>query len=214
MLSDNFILVIEGLKNLDSIDKLPSDILRSARIAVNHAATRGRTDLGREVLSQVNLPASYVAPNTERLYVSKRASSDLEAVITARSRQTSLARFLTRSYPTGFQENGVVVRIQHGVSQIIGGKRGNSDAFVLKLKGRNDRDSQGNLGVAIRTKNGLPPSRAWRPVRLRGNLWLLYGPSVSQIILSAKGDKGAAVTLTPHIQDMLEDEFYRQMGLS
>lgn len=207
MLSDNFILVIEGLKNLDSIDKLPSDILRSARIAVNHAATRGRTAMARDVLSQVNLPASYVAPTKERLFVSKKASSDLEAVITARARPTSLARFAKQNKP-GRPAAGIRVEVQRGVTRTLPG------AFLIRLKqGSALTDTKANMGLAVRTKDGRPPP-GYKPTQLGRNLWLLYGPSVAQLIYSERNRGGSATELAPEIRDMLENEFYRQMGLS
>lgn len=211
-MAEAFGLVIEGLDTLKSMDDLPQDIIKSARIAVNRAATRGRKMMADEVLRQVSLPPSYVAPAKERLFVKKNATNaDLEAIINARARPTSLAQFLTKSYPPGYQPNGVRVRIQHGASRVIGGPDSSVKAFLFRLK--SGADSKNNLGLAVRTSNGLPPSRAWKPSPLGDNLWLLYGPSVSQVLLDASGSKGAAVTLTPDIIEELNNEFYRQMEL-
>lgn len=211
-MSDSFALVIEGLDLLKSLDSLSQDIIRSARIAVNDAATRGRTLMAKEVLSQVNLPSDYVAPRNGRLHLKNKATNaSLEAIIEARARPTSLARFLTKSYPVGFQPNGVRVKIQPGASRTIGGKGSGTRAFLFRLN--SGVDTKSNLGLAVRTANGLPPSRAWKPAPLGDNLWLLYGPSVSQVLLRAQGDKGAAVSLTPDILDILNKEFFRQMEL-
>ena len=206
-MADAFALVIEGLEQLDSIEKLPQDIVRSARIAVNDAATRGRTLMGRDVLRQVNLPADYVAPRNKRLYVSKNATgTDLEAVITARSRPTSLARFAKESRP-GRTKNGIRVEVEKGVTRTMGG------AFLIRLRAGSElTDTKFNLGLAVRTKNGRPPP-GYKPAPLGDNLWLLYGPAVSQIIYSERNNGGSATELTPEIQGMLADEFYRQMGL-
>lgn len=214
-MADAFALVIEGLDTLKSMDDLPKDIVKAARIAVNRAATRGRTLMANEVLSQVNLPPSYVAPAKGRLFVRKPATnSDLEAIIEARARPTSLTRFLTKSYPIGFQPNGVRVKIQ-GATRTIGGPKSGIKAFLFRLNsGVGLTDNKFNLGLAVRTNNGLPPSRAWKPAPLGDNLWLLYGPSVSQVLLRAQGDKGAAVDLTPDILDLLNKEFVRQMELN
>lgn len=207
-MAESFALVIEGLESLNDIEDLPKDIIRSARIAVNDAATRGRTKFGSEILSQVNLPRDYVAPRNKRLYVSKKAgNSDLEAIITARSRPTSLARFVKGGLNKR-PKQGVRVEVKPGVTRTIAG------AFLIKLRAGNSlTDTQHNMGMAMRTRNGLPPSRAYAPKPLGGNLWLLYGPSVSQVLLAARGDSGVAVDLSPEIQDMLEDEFWRQMDL-
>lgn len=214
-MADGFALVIEGLDTLKSLDDLPKNIIQAARIAVNKAATRGRKLMADEVLSQVSLPPSYVAPSKGRLYVKKNATNaDLEAIIEARARPTSLTQFLTKSYPVGFQPNGVRVRLQNGASRTIGGPQSAVKAFLFRLKsGAASTDSKFNLGLAVRTNNGLPPSRAWKPAPLGDNLWLLYGPSVSQVLLDAQGKSGAAITLTPDIIDVLNKEFYRQMEL-
>ena len=206
-MADAFALVIEGLDTLKSMDDLPKDILSSARIAVNDATTRGRTRMGQDVLRQVNLPADYVAPRNGRLFVSKKASnSDLEAIITARSRPTSLARFAKENRP-GRPEGGVRVEVQRGVTRTLPG------AFLIRLRsGSALTDTKFNLGLAVRTRNGRPPP-GYKPAQLGPNLWLLYGPSVSQIIYSETNGGGIATELTPEIQQMLEDEFFRQMGL-
>lgn len=207
-MAEAFALVIEGLRDLNSIESLPQDILRSARIAVNDAATRGRTEMGREVLRQVALPTDYVAPRNKRLFVSKQArASDLESVITARSRPTSLARFSKGLSRPGREKAGVRVEVKPGAVRTLPG------AFLIRLRaGSALTDTKFNLGLAVRTKDGRPPP-GYRPMPIGRNLWLLYGPSVSQIVFSEKNNGGAATDLTPEIQQMLEDEFWRQMDL-
>lgn len=215
-MTEAFALVINGLEHLDSIEDIPRDIIRSARIAVNEAATRGRTAIGRQVLSEVNFPADYVAPRNKRLHVTKRANnSDLESVITARSRPTSLARFALSNNP-GRGKDGVRVKVaRHGAVRTIGGKNSKEmSAFLIRLRsGSALTDTKHNLGLAVRTKNGQPPKSAHKPAPLGNGLWLLYGPSVSQIVYSERNRGGAATELTPDIQQMLEDEFWRQMEL-
>ena len=176
--------------------------------------------MAKEVLRQIDFPDDYVAPRNKRLYVKERATnSTLEAVIEARARPTSLSRFLVGSYSPGYQPDGLRVRIgRGGAVRSIGGRRGGdgqgTKAFLFKLNaGKGITDSKFNLGLAIRTPNGLRPSAAFKPVPLGPDLWLLYGPSVSQALLSATEKSGVAVTLTPEIQDIMSDEFYRQMGL-
>ena len=206
-MAEAFALVIEGLETLKSIDDLPQNIIKAARIAVNDAATRGRTAMGREVLSQVNFPTDYVAPRNKRLYVSKNArNTDLEAIITARSRPTSLARFAKESKP-GRGKEGVRVEVKRGAVRTLPG------AFLIRLRsGSALTDTKFNMGLAIRTENGKPPP-GYKPAPLGNGLWLLYGPSVSQLIHSEKNNGGVATDLTPDIQQMLEDEFWRQMEL-
>lgn len=206
-MAETFALVIEGLETLKSIDDLPQNIVKAARIAVNDAATRGRTAMGREVLSQVNFPTDYVAPRNKRLYVSKNArNTDLEAIITARSRPTSLARFAKESKP-GRGKEGIRVEVKRGAVRTLPG------AFLIRLRsGSALTDTKFNMGLAIRTENGKPPP-GYKPAPLGNGLWLLYGPSVSQLVHSEKNNGGVATDLTPDIQQMLEDEFWRQMEL-
>ena len=216
-MAETFGLVIDGLNHLRDLESLPQDIIRSARIAVNEAATRGRTKMGDEVRSQINFPHDYVAPRNKRLYVSEKATNKtLEAIITARSRATSLARFAEGGVTKG--QSNVRVELKRGVVRQIPGKNGIEKgyrAFLIRLKSAGpDTDTKNNLGLALRVPAGKKPNAAFKPKRLGSNLYLLYGPSVSQLILPATNpNRGVASKLTPEIQDMLSDEFWRQMEL-
>lgn len=215
-MQDVFALVIDGLDDLRDLEKLPQEMIRAARIAVNDAATRGRTAMGKEVLHQINFPTDYVSPRNKRLYVSRKANSkDLEAVITARSRPTSLARFAQTTSTKG--KSGVRVELKRGSVRQIPGKKASGNgysAFLMKLKaGSSDLDTKSNLGLAMRVPPGKRPSGAYKPKPIGNNLYLLYGPSVSQLIHGATTGKGVATDLTPDIQQMLSDEFWRQMEL-
>lgn len=206
-MADNFILVIDGLKELNSIDDLPKDIVNSARIAVNEATVRGRTMMALDVLKQVNLPSDYVAPRNKRLYVSEKATnSTLEGVITARSRPTSLARFAKENTP-GRPSGGIRVEVQRGVTRTLPG------AFLIRLRsGSTLTDTKNNMGLAVRTRDGRPPP-GYKPARLGDNLWLLYGPSVQQVVFSETNQGGSATDLAPDIIEIMSNEFFRQMDL-
>lgn len=208
-MAEAFALVIEGLDTLADLDKLDQNIVKSARIAVNHAATRGRTEMAKQVLSEVAFPRDYVSPRNKRLHVSKNATNDrLEATITARSRVTSLARFTKQDRVKGRGRSGARVEVAPGAVRFIPG------AFLIRLRaGAADLDTKSNLGLAIRTPGGARPNNAYAPKRLGKGLWLLYGPSVSQMIFSERNQKGIATDLTPEITAQLEAEFWRQMRL-
>lgn len=213
-MQDVFALVIDGLDDLRDLENLPQDMIKAARIAVNDAATRGRTTMGKEVLNQINFPSDYVSPRNKRLYVSRKANNkDLEAVITARSRPTSLARFAQTSSIKG--KSGVRVELKRGAVRTIPGKKAEGySAFLMKLRaGSADLDTKANLGLAMRVPPGKRPSGAYKPKPIGNNLYLLYGPSVSQLIHGATTGRGVATDLTPDIQQMLSDEFWRQMEL-
>ena len=215
-MADLFALVIDGLDDLKDLESLPQDMLRAARIAVNDAATRGRTAMGKEVLSQINFPNDYVSPRNKRLYVSKSATnSDLEAVVTARSRPTSLARFAQGGATKG--QRSVRVELKKGAVRTIPGRQANEhgySAWLIRLRsGSADLDTKSNLGLAMRLPPGKRPNNAYRPRAIGNNVYLLYGPSVSQLVYSASTGQGVATELTPEIQQMLSDEFWRQMEL-
>lgn len=206
---ESFVLVIEGLDNLDTVEALTKKLPESLRRAVNAAATLGRKRAADEVLKSVNLPADYVAPRNHRLEITRYATrSNAEAVISARSRNTSLARFAQTSYAQSRASRaGVSVEVTPGSVKRMQG------AFLIKLKaGKADLDTKSNLGLAVRTKDGRPPP-GYKPVQLAKNLWLLYGPSVAQILHSDKNAGGVATDISPEIADKLETEFFRQMGL-
>lgn len=209
-MADQFILVVEGLEAIKSLDDVPAKTLRAARIAVNDAATKGRKRAADQVLREVAFPASYVAPRNGRLTVKKRASdSDLEAIISARTRATSLARFAKDSSPAGGagRRAGVRVEVRPGSVRRLPG------AFLIKLRaGTASMDTKNNMGLAVRTNNGRPPP-GYKPTRISENLWLLYGPSVAQAMYSEKNRGGVATDISPKIAADLENEFWRQMDL-
>lgn len=206
-MSETFALVIEGLTHLNDLQDLDQRIVKAARIAVNQAATSGRTEFARQVRREVNLPASYVQPAGKRLYVSKQATnSDLEAVVTARSRNTSLARFATDQSSLRQRGRGQRVEVKPGVVRTLPG------AFLVRLRGGSATDSKNNLGLAVRTKDGRPPP-GYKPKKLGENVWLLYGPSVASILYSERNRGGVATDLSPEVANKLENEFWRQMEL-
>lgn len=203
-----FALVIEGLNNLASLDDLDERIVKSARIAVNDAAERGRTAFARQIRREVNLPANYVQPGGKRLYVSQKATnSTLEAVVTARARATSLARFATDSSSLKKRGAGQRVEVKPGTVRTLPG------AFLIRLRrGSELTDTKYNLGMAVRTRDGRPPP-GYKPTKLSNGLWLLYGPSVASILHSETNSGGVAADLAPEVARRLEDEFWRQMEL-
>lgn len=207
-MAEQFMLVIEGLSDLNALDDAGRKAIDSARIAVNSAARRGRTLLADEVLREVDFPAAYVAPRNKRLYVKKNASNaDLEAVISAQTRRTSLAQFASGGATRGGKK-GVRVHVAKGAGGAVLQR-----AFLIKLRaGSASIDTKSNLGLAYRTKDGRPPP-GYVPTQIAPNLWLLYGPSVAQVLHSDTTNNGAADALSPEIAEMLEREFWRQMDL-
>lgn len=210
-MADVYAIVVEGLESLNSLLDLPKDTIDSARIAVNHAVRKGYADAGRRIIREVNFPARYVTGKTGRLEISKFATNNsLEAVIKGRTRPTSLARFVTGNIAVGGanRKAGVQVEVEPGSVKRLKG------AFLIRLRAGAEAnlDTRSNLGLAVRTKDGRPPP-GYKPLKIDKNLWLLYGPSVSQILYSERNKGGVATDIQPATLRALEDEFFRQMGL-
>ena len=180
--------------------KIETALLRS----INKTADRGRTLASQDIREQVAFPASYLAPSAKRLFVSTKATkaSPFEAVISGRDRPTSLARFTNQKPLGGGQRHRggqVAVTVKPGVRRYI--KR----AFLITL-------NNSNVGLAVRTDGG-PPNNAYAPKEIGKNLWLLYGPSVDQVLSAASNGGGIYEEIVPETLDFLNDEFNRQLDL-
>lgn len=201
-----FAVFAEGLSDLESFADLKRDIRLAATRAINKVARDKRSRAARTIRSEVNFPASYVAPGQKRLYVSKQANrGDLEARITARGRPTSLARFAQNTGKTG--KPGVYVQVAPGKSRYM--KR----AFLIKLpQGASLTDTQFNLGLAIRLRRGETLQNKVSARKIASGLYLLYGPSVDQVFRSNSG-AGVANDMVPEIERDLSAEFLRLLDL-
>ena len=180
--------------------KIETALLRS----INKTADRARTLASQDIREQVAFPASYLAPSAKRLFVSTKATkaSPFEAVISGRDRPTSLARFTNQKPLGGGQRHRggqVAVTVKPGVRRYI--KR----AFLITL-------NNSTVGLAVRTDGG-PPNNAYAPKEIGKNLWLLYGPSVDQVLSAASNGGGIYEEIVPETLDFLNDEFNRQLDL-
>lgn len=180
--------------------KIETALLRS----INKTADRARTLASQDIREQVAFPASYLAPSAKRLFVSTKATkaNPFEAVISGRDRPTSLARFSNQKPLGGGQRHRggqVAVTVKPGVRRYI--KR----AFLITL-------NNSNVGLAVRTDGG-PPNNAYAPKEIGKNLWLLYGPSVDQVLSAASNGGGIYEEIVPETLDFLNDEFNRQLDL-
>ena len=180
--------------------KIETALLRS----INKTADRARTLASQDIREQVAFPASYLAPSAKRLFVSTKATkaNPFEAVISGRDRPTSLARFTNQKPLGGGQRHRggqVAVTVKPGVRRYI--KR----AFLITL-------NNSNVGLAVRTDGG-PPNNAYAPKEIGKNLWLLYGPSVDQVLSAASNGGGIYEEIVPETLDFLNDEFNRQLDL-
>lgn len=201
MSDDIYVIAVEGLAETRPLESLPQNILTAAARAINRTTDRARTSAARQIREEVAFPASYLNPSQGRLVVSKKANAEsLEGVISARTRATMLARFAGGGTPG---KAGVTVEVAPGFAKYL--KR----AFLIRLPaGRGgDVETKSNLGVAIRLKEGEVIQNKRVMSRIKGNLYLLYGPSVDQVFKSVREDIG------PETSDFLADEFSRLIKL-
>jgi hypothetical protein len=181
-----FAFAVEGLSALSEFDEVPDQIRLAALRAVNKTAQRARTLSARAIRQQVALPARYLSSADGRLEISKRATrNELESVVSAERRPTSLARFVR-----GHQrKRGVRVTVKPGAARYL------RNAFLVKLRNN-------NVGLAVRTSGG-PPRAAYKPRMIFPNVYLLYGPSVDQAFQTVRQD------VSDETADFLEYEFNR-----
>lgn len=200
-MSAPYVIVVEGISSLRGAAPTRKDIDRIAAMAVNKTADRARAQAARSMRDQVNFPNGYLSGSNSRLAIRKKAiGSNPQAVIEARQRPTSLARFLVGT-PT--RSAGATVSVKPGRMSNI------RRAFTIKLRsGTASLETAHNLGLAIRLKSGESiRNKKVRIKRLRGNLYLLYGPSVDQVF------KTVAEDLAPDLAERLEGEFQRLLEL-
>ena len=194
------VLVVEGLDEaVESLSDLPKKMQLNLQRALNRTADRTRTRMARMVREQVNFPASYLGPSAGRLTVKERATNGKLAVrIEGRDRPTSLARFATGAAAKQPGRAGIKIRVKPGFATYM------PRAFVIELK-------NGNLGVAVRGKR---PSRAYKPALMKNGLWLLYGPSVDQVLQGVTSNgRGVFADVEKWAADELEAEFWRLQGV-
>lgn len=198
-------MTISGLENLDQIKNLKKDIPLAAVRSLNRVTEKTRTLAAKRIREQVAFPPSYLNPGQKKLFVARKATkASLEASIRASDRPTSLARFVSSGKEGRM---GVTVQVAPGRSRSM------SKAFLYKLRsGSADINTKHNLGLAMRLRSGETIRNKKNFKRLKGNLYLLYGPSVDQVFIG-KDRTGVAADLEPMVLDSLQDEFFRVLGI-
>ncbi len=194
-------ILAEGLPDLARYLDIAATVApRAARLAINDATRKvGLGESRKMIAEQIAFPGGYI-DDPRRLRISKFATEDdLEAVVFARQRPTSLARFSTGG---AVGQSGVRVQVARGVSRQM------DRAFILRLpQGRGPvSDEAYNLGLAIRLRPGETINRKSKvaAVPMKGGLYLLYGPSVNQVFRSVAED------VSPHILTEMSEQFLRQ----
>ena len=185
------------------LESRPEVARRAARMAINDVTSRTAVPTFRKAVeAEVNFPAGYV--DKDRLGQTQKATdANLTAIITARFRPTSLARFAQgQSFEGARRTGGVNVRVKRG-----GGAKRITGAFFVRLNRGGDTQDGFNMGLAIRLKPGEAlrgRKKGGSSVQLAPNLYLLYGPSVDQVF------RDVSVIEAPKVADKLTQEFTRQ----
>lgn len=186
----------------DYLESRPEIARRAAKLAINDTTQRKAIpQFKKSMQDQVAFPAGYL--NKDRFGVRKLATeSDLEAVVSARFRPTSLARFAGGQSAEGAKRTGGVrVRVNSGGAKFFKG------AFFVNLRRGKDTSDGFNLGLAIRLKPGSKlrgRRKGASGVQLAPDLYLLYGPSVDQVF------NDVSTADSPVVAAQLEREFLRQ----
>lgn len=173
-------------------EAVPLVAAKAASLAMNQVSERdGLAHMRRDMETQVNFPKGYLDTD-DRLAVRRPSTpNNLEVVISARDRPTSLARFVAGQTPESTRRGGVTVSVKKGGSKRL------KKAFLVRLR-------NGNIGLATRDKSLV--DRAYKPVMLDRGVYLLYGPSVDQVF------KAVAEDSLPWLGGRISNEFFRQFA--
>lgn len=189
-------ILTQGLRDVQRFfDVLPDVAAKAAVLAINDTTERvALPQIRNEINAQVEFPTGYLK-QPSRLGITRKARlNSLEAVITARDRPTSLARFAPGQTPQNTRRGGVRVEVKKGSRRLM------KKAFLVSLR-------NGNVGLAIRLKEGEKLDNKRDPaVELAKNVYLLYGPSVDQVF------KGVVPQKQEAIGQALSKQFLRQFA--
>lgn len=207
-MANPYTVIVEGLDALGDFSKLDQQVMVAARRGVNRGAAWALPEASRRIRHDISFTASYVK---SKLALVKQANGNsLEAIIRGQRRATSLARFIQGSKTVGgaSRRTGVTIMVRPGRTLHLKG------AFLIKLRaGGATTDTVFNLGLAIRLPPGQSPKKSQAAKALGKGTWLLYGPSVQQAFINNEGG-GEAKDMTVEIQNVVEDEFNRQLDLA
>lgn len=184
-----------GIRDYELLTERFPEIVREAMsIALNDVARGPALKAARRnITEQVNYPDGYL--DSRVTFRIPATPTKLEAVISGRDKATSLARFV----PAGTRVSRG--RNQHGATEGINVqvKPGKTERFK---SGFLRTLSNGNIGFAIRLKLGktVRNVRRYTPIQLKtrdggpSGVFLLYGPSVDQVLTDVGEQINAEVT--------------------
>lgn len=190
----------------DFLQRFPEKTSQAAALAINQTATRGGMKaITDEMYGGIAFPSGYL--KGDRIGVTRFAKpGNLEAVITARKRATSLARFVAKGTPIGGRPRNIQVKVS-----AKGGSTTLSNAFLVRLrKGASKSEDNYNVGLAmfVRPGAGIKGQKSAHTGWLNRSktLAVLYGPSVDQVFRDTR-DK-----VEDDVLSALSREFNRQLA--
>lgn len=199
MASGAYAVFIEGLsESLTDMDQIPERVQRSAQFAVNYATRRAKTAASREMRQQVAWSASYLEG---KLSIKLANGDELEGSIGANFRPTSLARFAK-----GSKQPWTLAKQLHVGAATFKNPYGKMIFVPLKAGSGPITEDAMNIGLAVRLKEGENVRRKYRMKPFGKGLYLLYGPSSSQVLYTVAED------ISPDVAEWLNTEFQRQMN--
>lgn len=187
-----FSITITGLKSLEGLKDIDKRTALNAQRALNKIARDARSKSGKLLRDQIAFGARYLTGADGKIELKPASKGNLEARLSASSNPRSLARFVTSKSK---KRGSIKVTVAPGTARPLKG------AFLLGVNG--------NSLLAVRSPT--KPPTAYAPRRLGSSLWVLYGPSVSQALLSRNERKGVWVDIEDEIAISLEAEFLRLM---
>lgn len=187
-----FTIMVEGVKTGGEAMLLLPGLARELAASVNASASHVHKTAKAEMQSQIAFPAGYL-PNKARFSLARAKISNPTAVIEAKQRPTSLARFATRNKGKA----GVTVMVKPGIRKTMG------SAFFMGLQA--GKVANVNRGLAMRVKTvgvGTWKDRSGRIFKI------LYGPSVDQAfrMVAGKHEAEAYVVFRDTLEKLVEEK--------
>lgn len=195
------------LRGLETVEKYlseaPERANKALRFALNGAALFAAREGKKEIMRQLNFKSAYLgSPSSPeaRLRIGQKAvAGNLQAVVVAKHRATSMARFSNSPVIFGKRSSPIRVAVKRGATKQL------RRAFFIKLKRGNSISADNyNLGIAMRLKPGEQVNNKTTQPYKKGRYAVLYGPSVEQAFNTVSAD------ISDDVLNYAEREFLRQ----
>ena len=194
-----YAVFIQGLSDaLEDVSQLPERTKRAIALTIPRITQRARTEASRRMRAQINWTASYLG---DKLRMKIDTGENYEGTISTTFRPTSLAQFASGSKQPWTQAK----RLHVGQASFT--TLNNPLLFVPLRAGKAAiTEDNRNIGLAVRLKDGETIKGKYKVKPISKGLYLLYGPSASQVFYTVAED------LVPDVAEWLGAEYTRQMN--